>query len=58
MYKYKNNTMNYAMYVVRNLQSTETRGASGGIEEIMDYIEENLLKVICLVNVNVVNTFV
>ena len=57
MYKYKNNTMNYAMYVVRNLQSTETRGASGGIEEIMDYIEENLLKVICLVVLMFSNMF-
>ena len=45
-YMYENKSMTYASYVVSDLNSTETRGASGKIEQILGYVAENLVKVI------------
>ena len=42
---YKNWSMNYAAYVVTELNSKEIEGAEENIQQIMNYVNENLLKV-------------
>ena len=48
---YKNWSMNYAAYVVTELNSKEIEGAEENIQQIMNYVNENLLKVTFL-NIN------
>ena len=43
--------MNYAAYVVTELNSKEIEGAEENIQQIMNYVNENLLKVTFL-NIN------
>ena len=45
---YKNWSMNYAAYIVTELKSKEIEGAAESIEQIMSYVNENLLKVMFL----------
>ena len=40
--------MNYAAYIVTELKSKEIEGAGESIEQIMSYVNENLLKVLFL----------
>ena len=42
---YKNWSMNYAAYVVTELNSKEIEGAEENIQQILNYVNENLLKV-------------
>ena len=37
--------MNYAAYIVTELKSKEIEGAEENIQQIMNYVNENLLKV-------------
>ena len=45
---YKNWSMNYAAYVVTELNSKEIEGAEENIQQILNYVNENLLKVTSL----------
>ena len=60
---YKNWSMNYAAYIVTELKSKEIEGAEENIQQIMNYVNENLLKVTflnidCFDNVIIRNIFI
>ena len=42
---YQNVSLNYARYIAHDIRSNDTRGAGAEGSQIIDYIEDNILKV-------------